>query len=131
MWPRFVSIVVGLWLMFAPAVLGYSGIATVPAASDRIVGPLIVSAGIAAIWPEIRPLRWINVVLGAWLLVGVPVAALFIDWPIEGLVSSIVAGALVITAGRIRGPIDARFGGGWRSVWRDDIDTVTGPRDGN
>ena len=126
MWPRIVNIAVGVWLMATPAVLGYSGVSDAAATNDRIVGPLIVSAAIAAIWPEIRPVRWLNVVLGAWLLVGVPGLALLVDWPVEAIVSSVLAGAVVVTMARIEGGIDSRFGGGWRSLWRDDVDTISG-----
>lgn len=126
MWPRLVNIAVGVWLMAAPAVLGYSGVSDAASASDRIIGPLLISSAIAAIWPEIRPLRWINAVLGAWLLVGVPAAAVVVDWPLEGIVSSVLSGAVALTMARIRGEIDSEFGGGWRSIWRDDIDTVHG-----
>lgn len=130
MWPRIVNIVVGVWLMAAPAVFGYSGTSPGAEASDRIVGPLIVSHAIAAIWPEIRPLRWVNAALGGWLLVGVPVTALFVLWPVEAVVSSAVCGAIAIAMARIEGDIDSRFGGGWRSLWDDDVDTVTGSRSG-
>lgn len=130
MWPRFVNIAIGVWLMAAPAVLGYSGVSDAASASDRIVGPLVISAAIAAIWPEIRPLRWVNAVLGVWLLVGVPAAAMVVDWPFEGVVSSVLSGAVAITMARIRGDIDSEFGGGWRSIWRDDIDTIHGTDDG-
>lgn len=130
MWPRLVNVVIGVWLMVAPAVLGYSGVSDIASASDRIVGPLIVSSAIVAIWPEVRPLRWVNAALGTWLLVGVPAVALVVDWPLEGIVSSVLSGALTVTMARIEGDIDRRFGGGWRSIWRDDVDTVTGPEGG-
>lgn len=127
MWPRLVSVAIGVWLMAAPAVLGYSGV-TAAEASDRIVGPLVVSNAIVAIWPELRPLRWVNATLGTWLLVGVPAAAVLVDWPVPAVVNSLLCGAVTVVTARVRGELDTRFGGGWRSVWRDDIDTVTGQR---
>lgn len=128
MWPRLVNVAVGAWLMAAPAVFSYSGVSEVAEASDRIVGPLIISAAIVAIWPEVRPVRWANAVFGIWLVVGVPLSALLVDWPIEGIVSSVASGVVVIAMARIRGEVDAEFGGGWRSIWRDDIDTIEGRR---
>ncbi|MDP8931946.1 MAG: hypothetical protein M3O70_26095 [Actinomycetota bacterium] len=130
MWPRLANVALGVWLMVAPGVLGYSTTSKLASASDRIIGPLVVSAAIAAIWPEIRPLRWVNVTLGA-LAVLAPVAlgAVF-TWPIRGVVNSVVTGLAVIGFGLIRGEIDSEFGGGWRSVWRRDVDTVTGRRAG-
>lgn len=126
MWPRLVNIAVGIWLMFAPAVLGYSTTSALAEGSDRIIGPLVVSASIAAIWDEIRPLRWVSVGLGVAAIVLPIVLGPFFGWPIDGAISSVVSGIVIVLAGRIRGPIDNEFGGGWRSIWRDDIDTITG-----
>ena len=51
--------------MASPAVLDYADPAR---ANDRIIGPLVASMAIIAIWDITRPLRWVNVILGAWLL---------------------------------------------------------------
>jgi hypothetical protein len=126
MWPRLVSTALGLWLMFAPAVLGYSTTSPVASASDRIIGPIVMSAAIAAIWPEIRPLRWVTVVMGALAVLAPLVVGPFVSWPLTAAVNSVVTGLAMIASGLVRGEIDSRFGGGWRSIWRDDIDTVTG-----
>lgn len=126
MLPRLVNAALGVWLMSAPAVLGYVGSSAVAEASDRIIGPLLTSFAIAAIWPEIRPLRWANVGLGALLVVVPPVVWALRDWPLAGLLNSVAVGIVVVLTARIRGPVDAEFGGGWRSVWRDDIDTIHG-----
>ena len=126
MWPRLANVVLGLWLMFAPAVLGHSTTSDVASASDRIIGPLVVSAAIAAIWPEIRPLRWVNVVLGALAVLAPIAVGPFTGWPLPAAINSVITGLAVVGFGLTRGEVDSRFGGGWRSVWRDDVDTVTG-----
>ena len=126
MWFRLVNAALGVWLMFAPAVLGHSTTSAVASGSDRILGPLIASAAVAAIWPEIRPLRWVNVVLGVLAVAGPLVIGPFTDWPLSAAVNSVVTGAAVAGLGLLRGKVEGRFGGGWRSVWRDDVDTVDG-----
>lgn len=126
MWPRLVNVVAGIWLMSAPAVLGHSATSALAEGSDRIIGPLVASAAIAAIWPEIRPLRWVNVVLGALAVLGPVLLGPFLGWPLDAAVSSVLTGVVIVAAGLVRGDVDARFGGGWRSIWRDDVDTVTG-----
>lgn len=126
MWPRLVNVALGLWLMLAPAVLGYATTAPVASASDRIIGPLVVSAAIVSIWPELRPLRWVTVVLGALAVVAPLASGAFVDWPLRAGVSSVVTGLAMVGFGLVRGKVDSRFGGGWRSIWREDIDTVTG-----
>lgn len=126
MWPRLLNTALGLWLMFAPAVLGYSTTDALASSTDRIIGPLVMSAAIAGIWDEIRPLRWVNVVLGALLALAPLVLGPFLGWPIAGAVNAVAIGLAISGIGLIRGRIDNEFGGGWRSIWRDDIDTVTG-----
>lgn len=126
MWPRLLNTALGLWLMFAPAVLGYSTTDALASSTDRIIGPLVMSAAIAGIWDEIRPLRWVNVVLGALLALAPLVLGPFLGWPIAGAVNAVATGLAISGIGLIRGRIDNEFGGGWRSIWRDDIDTVTG-----
>lgn len=126
MWPRLANVALGVWLMAAPAVLGHSTTAPIAAASDRIIGPLVVSAAIAAIWPEIRPVRWVNATLGVLAIVGPVVLGPFVTWPFTAAANSIVTGVLIVSSARVRGPVESRFGGGWRSLWRDDVDTVSG-----
>ena len=109
MWPRLVDTLVGLWLMAAPAVLGYAGAAR---ANDRIVGPLVASIAVIAIWEVTRPLRWTNVALGAWLLAA---PWLFGAGPAP-LLNDMTAGLLLIAMALKRGPSRTRVGGGWSAV---------------
>ena len=123
---RLPNIALGIWLMVAPAVLGFASTDDAAGELHRTVGPLIVSAAIIAIWPEVRPVRRVNTLLGG-VMVLVPVVLLLVrDHPVAATVNGVVVGVLVIAASLVRGTIDARFGGGWRSVWRPDIDTVDG-----
>ncbi|MGH2350131.1 MAG: SPW repeat domain-containing protein, partial [Chloroflexota bacterium] len=110
MWSQLLSVLLGLWLMAAPAVLGYVG----PAAdSDHIVGPLAVSFACIAIWQVTRGMRWLNVPLGLWLLV----APWLLQYPLPATVNSIVVGLLLIVLSMVRGEVTERFGGGWSSLF--------------
>ncbi len=109
MWPRIANAALGLWLMAAPAVLGYGGTAR---ANDRIVGPLAASLAVIAIWQVTRPLRWGNVVLGVWLLI-VP---WLLSYDAVALVNSLAVGVGLIGFGLIRGPTTQRLGGGWSAL---------------
>ena len=112
MWARFANTAVGLWLLAAPAVLGYGG----PAANnDRIVGPLAATFAIIAIWEVTRGLRWLNLILGGWLLAA--------PWLLGGYTagattSSMAAGVLLAVFSLVRGKIRQEYGGGWPAVWR-------------
>lgn len=68
-WNLVLSAAIGIWLMFAPAFFGMekgSGAAD----SDHLVGALIVTVAVIA-WAEVgRATRFLNFLLGAWLVVG-------------------------------------------------------------
>lgn len=112
MWARLANAAVGIWLMAAPAVLGYGGPA---ATNDRIVGPLAVTFSLIAIWEATRGLRWGNLLLGLWLLAA--------PWLLDGfapraVLASLAAGALLAAFALVKGRISQRFGGGWAALWR-------------
>lgn len=100
---------VGLWLMAAPAVLGYGG---APENSDRIAGPLLAAFSFLAIFQISRGVRWLNLPIGAWL-----VAAPFVlGAPADAFASSLVSGLLVLTLSPFGRPDQSRYGGGWRAL---------------
>lgn len=71
-WTLVVSVVLGIWLMFTRLTFG-----TIPpmADSDHVVGALIVTTAVIAMAEVGRPLRFVNVLFGAWLVL----AAWFLD----------------------------------------------------
>lgn len=109
MLPRAVSALIGLWLMAAPALLGYAGAA---ATSARIAGPLVVSFAVVAMAEATRPLRWAEALIGAWLLVAPWVTGA----PAAATVSDVVAGLLLLVLATMGGAVEGRYGGGWRAV---------------
>lgn len=112
MWARLANTAVGLWLMAAPAVLGYSGSA---ATNDRIVGPLAATFAIVAIWEVTRALRWANLALGLWLLAAPWILG---GYPADAIVNSMAAGALLALFSLVRGKIRQEYAGGWSALWR-------------
>lgn len=113
MWSRLLSSALGIWLMAAPAVLGYGGNAAIV---DRIVGPLAASAAIIAIAEVTRPVRWANTVLGAWLVA----APWVLGYSGVATSNSAIVGSLLVACSLVRGKINDRFGGGWSVLWRPD-----------
>jgi hypothetical protein len=113
---RLVAIVVGIWLMFAPAVLGYEGVA---ADNDRIFGPIGAAAAFVAIWEVLRALRWVTLPVGIWL-VAAPLVLGYDDT--AAIVSSVAAGLVMAGSTFFGEDVEATFGGGWRSIgpstWR-------------
>ena len=114
MWNQVVVIVIGLWLMASPDVMGYSG----PVRTNHhIVGPLIVSFGMIALSESMRSTRWVNVGLGLWLI-----AAPFI-LGYNALTSSLL-GAGMIGLSLIEGPRREELGGGWTRLWKGPPDSI-------
>lgn len=125
-WAQGVAMAAGLVTMAAPALLPYEEAA---ATNARIVGPFIATFGCIAMWEVTRPLRWLNLPLGAWLVA----APLLVDhgWP--AAVTSVASGGAVVVLSVVRGAIHHRFGGGWAALWARDPyrvgpDAVGGPR---
>lgn len=118
MLPQIVVALIGVWLMAAPAVLGYEG-GTADNA-HRILGPLIASFGTVAVFQATRGARWVNVPLGG----AVAATALLVFLPSEGgpmAVNAVLSGALVAGLSLLGGQVSVKTGGGWRAIlWRYD-----------
>jgi hypothetical protein len=100
----------GIWLMAAPAVLGYGDPA---ATAGYIVGPLAAGFAYVAVWEVIRGLRWVGVPLGLWLLA----APWLLNYDIVPLLNSTVVGLIQIVLACVRGTIKHRYGGGWAALF--------------
>ncbi len=109
-WARIGSTLVGIWLMAAPALLGYGAPAEI---NDRIAGPVAATFAIIAISGVTRPLRRVNTATGLWLLVA--------PWLLGygggvQTLNDMVAGALLLLFSLVKGTVDSRFGGGWSAL---------------
>lgn len=114
MWPRIPNMILGLWLMAAPAVLGLP--ANHPAATnDRIIGPLVVTFAVVAMSEITFPLRRANYLLGAWLLIA-PWVLGYLGGPISAIINSLVVGVLIVGFARIPGKRSHYLAGGWSSL---------------
>jgi hypothetical protein len=112
MWPQLVNTALGIWLMAAPAVLGYGRPAST---NDHIIGPLVATFACIAIWEATRSVRWINLPLGLWLIA----APLLLGHPPDGAVNSVVCGIAIAILSSVGGAIQQRFAGGWSALGRD------------
>jgi hypothetical protein len=109
---RIAVVLVGVWLLFAPAVLDYTG--TTAADNDRIIGPIAGSFAFVACWAVLDPLRWPTAPLGAWLVVAPLLLGYDNGW---ATVSSVASGLLVAGLAVVGGGRSHRFGGGWSTVF--------------
>jgi hypothetical protein len=108
---RGVSVAIGVWLMAAPAVLGYGGDA---ATNDRIFGPLAAAVAFVALSSVTRPVRWVNLPIGAWLMV----APFVLRYGGESGINSVISGIVLIALSTVKGRVKQEFGGGWRAAFK-------------
>jgi nucleoside-diphosphate-sugar epimerase len=106
-WTLAASSLLGAWLMFTPLVFGTTG---AMADSDHIVGGLVITIAIIAMAEVARPLRFINLAFGLWL-----VAA---PWLLSGAsgianVNSVIAGLALVALSLPRGRRSGEHYGGW------------------
>lgn len=108
--PQLVACATGVWLMAAPAVVGYEGRA---AAVDRSIGPLVAALSFVALWELGRGLRRLTVPLGLALLAA-PLLLWYGDpWV---MVNSVVSGLVVMISAVPEREPTGSFGGGWRAA---------------
>ena len=109
MWPHLLAACIGVWVAAAPDALGFGR----PAATSAwITGPLIASFATIAMWGATRPVRWLNVPLGVWLII----APLILDHSPAAAASSVAAGALAAGLSAVRGRVRHLFGNGWTAA---------------
>jgi hypothetical protein len=99
------TVVLGTWVMIAPAVLGSAGWA---ANSSHLTGALIVTVAAMAFAEVARPVRFLNVLLGLWV-VFTPLALSGAAGP--AVWSDVLSGIAVMALSLPRGAIRQRYGG--------------------
>ena len=105
-WPLLVSALLGAWLMAAPSVFGLP-LQAPASSSDQLVGALVVTIAVIAMGEVIRPVRFVNVLLGAWLLAA--------PWLLSGAtpaltISDLAVGVALIGLSLSRGPVREQYG---------------------
>ncbi len=109
-WPLLLSAVLGIWLMFTRLIFGTEG----PMAnSDHLIGALTVTVAVIAMAEVARPLRFINMLFGLWLIAA--------PWLLSGASSvaawaSVFVGTALVLLSLPRGPVRNRYAGWDRAV---------------
>ena len=112
MWPRLHNVLIGLWLMASPAIFHYGHSASV---NNRVLGPVVLACALIGLHEVARGLRWVNLVIGGWLLVAPWLLA--DTW--TATLNQSCTGILLIVASLLPGRTWMEFGGGWSALWRD------------
>lgn len=113
MWVQACNVLLGIWLIFSPAILHFNDAPNAPETMARAIAPIVIWLGLVSLRDVTRIFRWLQFLPAAWLLLcpwflhyapGVPLAN-----------QELVAMAIVVVAA-IPGPIHKRTGGGWLSL---------------
>ncbi|MEX1016863.1 MAG: vitamin K epoxide reductase family protein [Phycisphaeraceae bacterium] len=103
-WTLVASLVLGLWIMLSPPIFGMEN----PGANSHfLAGWLVITVTVLAMAEVARPARWVNVLLGGWviatpwLLAGTADAA---QW------NAVISGVLLIVLSIPRGRIAQQYG---------------------
>jgi hypothetical protein len=114
MWARIATALLGVWLMIAPALLGFGKKIS---DNDHIVGPLIATFSIIAIFECTRNVKMLNLPLVLWLFL----APWILDYDNDTALFDDYAVALaVLLLSFVKQKRENRFGGGWPAIWKDN-----------
>lgn len=102
-WTLALSILIGIWLMLTRVTLGATGSL---ADADHIVGALTIVISVTACAEVARPVRYLNAVLGAALLI-MPV---ILGGSLVQILAGVAAGAALIALSLPRGGITGTYG---------------------
>ena len=76
----------------------------------------VFGSAFIALWQLLRPLRWLELVGGAWLLA----APWVLGYGKVAIINSLVVGVLLIVLAFWGGETRKRFAGGWASILKSD-----------
>ena len=118
MYAQLAAFLLGVWVTAAPGVLGFGEPAR---ANFHVVGPLVALFALTAAYQVTRPVRWVNLPLGVWLIAS--------PWALgyAGRTETtwgVAVGLAVTGLSLIRGAMTKRFGGGWSALWRRTAEGV-------
>lgn len=112
-WQDAVNLVVGLWLLASPVVLGFSAEAR-PAWNSAILGAAIALVALHAFFEVLAWQEWANAAFGAWLIAS-PWVLGFAGMQAV-MLSTVIAGAVVFAMAIWALATDKDIGGWWSTA---------------
>jgi hypothetical protein len=114
MWTKVLNIVLGLAVVLSPAFFDAGG--TI-ANNNYVVGPLVITFSVVALWDINDAVRVANVVPGGWLISS---AFILDSVPAGMMLFNIIAGVLIFILSLIPTKTHGQYGGGWSSLFQKD-----------
>ena len=118
MWAKLINSLLGLWLIFAPAVMNHVG--TVAEVNERVLGPIVLALAFVSLHHCTR--RWdrANLIFGAWLFLSPLVLRALGTYPTAAVANDMLVGLTVAALSPVVGKVKGGFGGGWSTLWATD-----------
>jgi hypothetical protein len=114
MWAAIINILLGLWLMISPGLLQLEKSVS---NNNYIIGPLVLTFAITALWEINRSARFFNIPLGGWLVISSFIVG---SQSSISFLATIPAGILIIVFSLFEGSVKRNYGGGWRSLFKKE-----------
>src|SRR5690606_4194310 len=110
MWAQILNSLIGIWLMAAPNVLGYNGVA---ADVDHIVGPIVTTFAVVALSGCTRKVGRLNIIGGVWLIAA--------PWILgydhsSSITNAIITGILITAFSLFKRQTQQEYGGVWSQL---------------
>jgi hypothetical protein len=104
------NIIIGLFLMIAPAIFHFY-----KTISDHyyIVGPVVVAFAIISLWEVNRSAHYFNVLPGSWFIIA---PFIFHFQSVPAIWIAVVSGVLIVLLSLVKRRVKGKYGGGWRSL---------------
>lgn len=113
MWVQACNVILGIWLIFSPAILHFDATPNAPATIARAIAPIVIVIGLVSLRDVTRIFRWLQFLPAAWLLL----CPWFLHYsPGVPLANQALVGMAIAVVAAIPGPIHKRTGGGWLSL---------------
>ncbi len=112
MWSCIATIILGLWLMVSPSVLGMAPSA---ANNNHIAGPLVITFAVIALWEINRNVIKVNMLIAVWLMI----SPLVIDFAATtAVLSNLLSAVAILLLALVKREVKQRYGGGWISLFQ-------------
>src|SRR4051794_25044189 len=112
MWAAIINIIIGLFLMIAPAIFHFE-----KAVADQyhIVAPVVITCAVISLWEINRSAHYINIIPGLWFIVA---PFIFHFQPASAKWIAVVSGMVILLLSLLKRKVKGKYGGGWRSLFQ-------------
>lgn len=113
MWAQMINALIGLIIIISPGILEFTKTET---NINHILGPIVFTFAVISWWECNRNVRLLNVAAGACLIIG----SFLFKFQQDAFLVDVIAGVLLILFSLVKGKVEQKFGGGWRSLFMDN-----------